>query len=353
MNGRNSPKWIIVTLGVAGLALFIWLLPWWVIGFGLDDFRTKYGYINRQGEVVIPAQFSSAGDFSEGLAAVLVNDGPEPHGYGFIDTVGKMVIAPRFRNAHRFSEGLAAVSVPHPAHPDDPEDEIWGVIDKSGRFVVEPKFGWIDTFSEGLAAYCERACYSPHPFTAGANRDVGYIDKLGHIVIPPLFYDAKPFSEGLAAAFAEAPKAHLKPRYGYIDHAGRFVIAPQFERVGRLAQGLAAADRGFIDRKGNYVITVPDGAEPHDFSDGLGRIDYKNEFDIKTHSVFIDPQGAEFLRVENAWNSSFHEGLLGTNVDGRDVFIDKEKNIVLEPKTHGYMPVRFSEGLAVFDVLVR
>jgi hypothetical protein len=50
---------------------------------------------------VIPAQFDSAEDFSEGLARVLV-DGK----YGFINRTGTVVVPPQFKNAGDFSSGV-------------------------------------------------------------------------------------------------------------------------------------------------------------------------------------------------------------------------------------------------------
>ena len=61
--------------------------------------------------------------------------------YGFIDKNGKVVIEPQFDGADAFSEGLARVK----------KDRKWGFIDKSGKVVIEPQFDWVSDFSEGLA----------------------------------------------------------------------------------------------------------------------------------------------------------------------------------------------------------
>ena len=64
----------------------------------------KYGYCDRGGLTVIPAQFDSASIFSEGLAGVRVN-GKD----GYIDVKGKMVIPPTFDAASIFLNGRAPV----------------------------------------------------------------------------------------------------------------------------------------------------------------------------------------------------------------------------------------------------
>ena len=61
--------------------------------------------------------------------------------YGFIDKNGKVVIEPQFDDTYPFSEGLAMVE----------KDGKRGYIDKSGKVVIEPQFDEVGDFSEGLA----------------------------------------------------------------------------------------------------------------------------------------------------------------------------------------------------------
>ena len=60
--------------------------------------------------------------------------------YGFIDKNGKVVIEPQFDSASNFSEGFACVK----------KDDKWGFIDKSGKMVIELQFDRVFDFSEGL-----------------------------------------------------------------------------------------------------------------------------------------------------------------------------------------------------------
>ena len=92
----------------------------------------KWGYIDKEGKLVIPSQFDRADLFLEGLA--LINVGFKP-GYlqgriggdngkwGYIEPTGKIVIKPQFDNARSFSEGLALVWIGRKA----------GFIDKAGK----------------------------------------------------------------------------------------------------------------------------------------------------------------------------------------------------------------------------
>ena len=66
----------------------------------------KFGYKDKDGNVVIEPKFFEATDFSEGLAAVKKG---KTGLWGYIDTAGRIVISARFRQAKSFHEGLAAV----------------------------------------------------------------------------------------------------------------------------------------------------------------------------------------------------------------------------------------------------
>lgn len=106
-------------------------------GLAAVQIQEKWGYINQDGDMVIKPRFDNfPGSFSEGLAHVILDDK-----YGYIDKQGTIVIEPRFDSAYPFSEGLAAVEV----------GGKWGYIDKSGKFVIAPKFDdWLGSFKEGV-----------------------------------------------------------------------------------------------------------------------------------------------------------------------------------------------------------
>ncbi|MEG1606649.1 MAG: WG repeat-containing protein [Mucinivorans sp.] len=74
-----------------------------------DVSNDKWGYHNRKGEVVIESKFFEAGDFSQSLAAVLVDvDGAKK--WGFIDPKGQFVIPAKFSNRPSdFASGYAVV----------------------------------------------------------------------------------------------------------------------------------------------------------------------------------------------------------------------------------------------------
>lgn len=140
----------------------------------------QWGFIDRDGKLVIPASFRHVANFSEGLSSVSIGPGLlGPRGY--IDRSGKMVLAPRFVSAGSFKEGLAAVFIPLEDKKDTKKDPApadagapkaiargkWGFMDKTGRVVIQPRFYSATSFRHGLARVSE------NPF------HVGFIDRTG------------------------------------------------------------------------------------------------------------------------------------------------------------------------------
>lgn len=258
----------------------------------------KWGYINVEGELVVPADYDEAYAFSEGMAVVGKNDTFE-----YIELDGKRAILQLFSKAHGFSEGLAAVAILGTTK--------LGYIDKSGQFVIEQKYLQAGKFHEGIAGVCETsgdwisidkdgkmaftAAVIPYdgygeglfrtwdsrfidrrgkerfkqassiesyrPFSNGLvvikkGGEYGYMDKSGKVAIEPVFEMADDFSEGLAAV-----KIHGK--WGYIDKTGDIVISPEFRNAHPFVNGLAFVNNVVLsdrdNRQGEQGLTISSG----------------------------------------------------------------------------------------------
>jgi hypothetical protein len=92
-----------------------------------------WGYVDKQGRVVIRPQFVYAGQFKEGLAPVAIRKSGK-RVYGFINRVGQFAIPPQYDDVKEFRHGLAMVSF------QDSRGEVtkFGYIDKKGRYVWKP-----------------------------------------------------------------------------------------------------------------------------------------------------------------------------------------------------------------------
>lgn len=91
----------------------------------------KWGYIDKNGKMVIKPEYDKAERFSEGLAAVAINGK-----WGYIDKLGKFVLEPRFNEAMAFNEGLAFVKIGG--------YDANAIIDVIGGFDTEGKWGYVD-----------------------------------------------------------------------------------------------------------------------------------------------------------------------------------------------------------------
>jgi len=85
------------------------------------------GFIDKNSDWVIAAQFSKAYGFSEGYSAA---QDPESGKWGYIDLKGNWVIQPCFENCSSFENALAFAQ--------SETTGTWGVINKSGEWVVSP-----------------------------------------------------------------------------------------------------------------------------------------------------------------------------------------------------------------------
>lgn len=92
-----------------------------------DYSKSKWGYIDSKGVIVIPAKFEEAEDFSDGLACVCIKTDTGDK-YGFIDKSGKFIIESRFS-----------------IHPGDFHDGKAVVQKRNGKYVLLSKDGSIST----------------------------------------------------------------------------------------------------------------------------------------------------------------------------------------------------------------
>jgi len=300
-----------------------------------------YGYIDAAGKVVIPLEFDMALDFSEGLAAVSVDDK-----FGFIDETGGLVIRPQFADARGFSEGLAAVN-------NDVFQDKWGYVDKSGRVVIPHQFKQAFDFSEGLAPVEVEREGGILRERAGARRPSlwGYVDRTGALAIRPRFAGVHPFKGGVAVFWTGESAGRNK--YGLIDKTGREVVAPKFDVIGEdfrdgLAPFRAGGRWGFMDATGRAVVGARfDDAEG--FSEGLGRVAVKNASKVLKWG-FVDGGGRVVIAPQFAAAGDFSEGLAWVRTSGGKVgYIDRKGKLVVEPKFD--IAKDFDGGLAAVAVL--
>ena len=196
------------------------------------------------------------------------------------------------------------------------------------------------------------------------NNKLGFIDRNGKIVIQPQFNNIF-YSKSLRYevqkrfAFPEGLRAVVTTGgWGFIDSTGKFVIEPKFNSIGNFSDGLAGVFinvnnggkyiKGFIDKTGKLVITLPDDTSNYDefyFNEGFAVIKKGKDglgyryMDRSGKFVF----GTEFENADN-----FFEGLAKVTIKGRVGYIDYDGKIAIPPKY--IKSIRFLEGLAPVEV---
>ena len=262
-------------------------------------------------EEAISCEFWGAGNFSEGLAWVQIEENSEYGHIGFIDKTGEFIIPCVYDEARNFSEGLAAVA----------QDEKWGFIDKTGKEIVPYTYDSALDFSNGLAAVVRGG-------------KCGYIDKTGKEVIPCTYDDARIFSEGLAAVEKDG-------KWGFIDKTGEEVIPSKYDGALDFIDGLAGVklnDKcGYIDKKGTEVI--PCKYDNNDsFFEGLALVEKDGKYG------YIDKTGEEVIPCEYEGAGFFSDGLALVMQDGKWGYIDKTGEVVIPCKYDDAF--QFSDGVA-------
>lgn len=289
----------------------------------------KYGFIDKMGNVIVPAKYDQVADFKEERAWV-ANRGEEGDEYwcGYIDLDGKEVVPIKYRaalgeggfRAINFSKGLAAVD----RRTDNDDSPIYGYIDKMGNEVIPAKFRDVEDFRNGIASvhfdFDDPAVYidktgkvltakelkSHHEivtFLQGDKMGLKHLD--GNVVVPGEYDIIQNYSEGMAAVC----KGN---RWGYVDSYGNNIIPCLYHS--RLFY-----DNGVMDGWGEYG--APD--EANDFHEGLVMI-MKNG-----KAGFLDKQGKVAIPFLYERAKDFAEGFAAVKKAGKWGFINKEgKNVI-------------------------
>jgi hypothetical protein len=149
---------------------------------GLYD---EYGFVDLDGNVVVPLMYDFVGHFSEGRAKVKLNGE-----WGFIDLDGNEVVPLKYVWASDYQEGRTKVKL----------DGKWGFIDLNGNVVVSLKYDWVHDYQEGRAK-------------VKLDGKWGFIDLNGNVVVSLKYDTVEFYHEGRA-------RVELNGKYGAIDLDG-------------------------------------------------------------------------------------------------------------------------------------
>ena len=238
----------------------------------------KWGYVDKNGQVVVPFLYDQATLFDGNWASVRKNGR-----YAIIDKAGaEVTIYHPLAKLSRFSGGLAVAKAKISGQ--------WGYVDETGAFVIQPQFDSADEFSSGLAAVSVQGTWF-------------YVTPSGTIALVTPYYRAYAFTEDGLALVQEKRDG----RYGYIDRTGQEVIPPQYPEARRFSQGLApvrVGDRwGYITTSGATAIS-PRYTEAYPFVGGRALV-----LDGLSSYFFIDSTGERAHDSPFVMAESFSDGV--------------------------------------------
>ena len=166
-----------------------------------------WGYINEQGQWLVPPTLDNARGFTEDGVARFCRAGR----WGYLNLLGQEVIAPQFDEARPLRNGLAAVKTgPH----------AWRIINLQGQFTCAATFADLGNF--GAVGLAPAQPWDP-------DRDLplwGYVDHRGQWVVAPRFAQAHSFDEQAVAAVSANGKT-----WGLINAQGQWVLQPCHARM--------------------------------------------------------------------------------------------------------------------------
>ena len=276
--------------------------------FGQDNLypiikASLWGYIDNTGKEVINPQFKSAGQFSEGLAAVRLNGT-----YGYIDKSGSFIIKPIYDIALPFQSGLAKVFLDGKPY----------FIDKKGNITFQHNFKSISSFEK-------------HSFAIAITQTDKYclINRDGKLIADTAFKKINSFKDGVTVVYG---LNHLpypqdstqleKFETGVIDSTGKWLIQyGKYKDIGSFNNGFASAirfnqtekergwsrDDAIIDRNGKLKFILPAGKYFLDFNN-------KGFYDDLA-VVYIYPEKKDSTESYNSYDKRKYKGII--NTDGR------------------------------------
>ncbi len=295
----------------------------------------RFGYIDKNGAVVVKFQFVDALDYHNGKALVgtAVNTTQESSyvkmeriKYSLIDKTGAILGDTDLHLIGDYSEGLAPALTDEGYFFLDENYALHTLVPESYSFYSGP------VFHEGLALVRKEE---------SSNVKFFFINQSGDVVIDNDCYSAQSFSDGLAPL---APNADTK-LWGYIDRNDIYVIEPKFMNAYGFGEGIACAkepdgDWIVINKKGQEVTTIQAAFDvAKTFHEGLCAVGQakKGPMSANFHDQFydwgfIDTAGKLVIDFQYDLVTPFKNGIAQVLVDGKIGYIDKMGKYIWEPK---------------------
>lgn len=235
--------------------------------------------------------------------------------YGFMDLNGNVVIPAKYRSVTDFENGKAVVEI----SPGE-----FAVIDKSNKVIEELKYYNMYSSSEGVSVYYDEAI-----------KKTGFKFYNGTMAIEPMFFAVRDFKDGYAVVVVESENSPNK--FGLIDKKGNYVIKPEYSGVDYLGSGLFAVSiYSDIPYSSYYLPKALFNSKGEQLSDfkyyRIGEFQkyYASACD-STSTFLIDKTGNivdKFQKLQGIGEIKFIGDVLQAKLDGSLIYLDGSGNVL-------------------------
>ncbi len=276
----------------------------------IKPFDSADCFINSSGKLLSSAQWSAAGDFSEGLALVRIGNT-----FGYIDSSGKEMIQAVYSRGHNFQHGLAIIE----------SDEKTGVINVKGEKIIPISFDHISIHDDEQIIICHYDQFSSAYDLTG--KELALLENA-----EMLDTDGKYISimKDEAAYLYDIASKKIKQTENFTN-----IIYLQEQRwAGRQVPGYY-----LLDAEGNKMSSMT-YSQINQFKDGVA------VYSKKPGWGYLDRNGKELTGNEFLLAWDYKEKLARAAFEKGIAFIDEHQNIAFYPPP-GTLDMRdFAEGLA-------
>ena len=249
-------------------------------GFIVEDTLGNQGYVNNQGDFIVPCKYDAVNGFNEGLMVVATSDK-----CGYVDTTGVWVIDSIYDDARGFGDGLARVLI----------NDKWTFIDRKGNVIDELNY---DEILTGFA--------NNRAFVKDGNT-IKLINKRGRKIAEIDADSVYGFYDGYATF-------QKNGKFGKIDTTGIVTIQPRFEKLYVTVNGASVFERegkyGVVDTVGHVIVeAIYDEIiirnEQSLYTCGNKDLTICTYYDKEGNLIWKDMQGAQFSWPEKPTKSDF------------------------------------------------
>lgn len=203
-----------------------------------DENTSKYGYVDVNGKIVIPAKFREATAFYHGVAAVDTNDEGYEAKMGLMNRQGEFVVKPAYSVISYLNNGLWAVGKGN-GNSDIPDrfTSHYALVDQSGKFLTEMVYDTILPFEGDYAV-------------AQSGLSTFFMDRKGKKVTTlPTFKGV-----GSATIKGDIIEAEIDERTSYVRLDGTVIWQEQLKQ--ELRPGVTITEEKFHPNR-NYLEYYP------------------------------------------------------------------------------------------------